>query len=66
MEPGSEMNVLSLFKTPNKWSPEHLAGLHIEQHDNTHIAAIVGDTLLPKDDDPCTIRSMPFPLDALN
>lgn len=48
----SHVDVFRLFKAPNKWSPEHLTGLHIEQDDHTRIGDIVDD--LPKDDDPGT------------
>ncbi|PGH34134.1 hypothetical protein GX50_03002 [[Emmonsia] crescens] len=52
MEAGSHINVLSLFIKPNKWSLMHLAGLRIERHDRAHMATIVGNTQLPRDDDP--------------
>ncbi|KAK2791045.1 hypothetical protein FQN53_007234 [Emmonsiellopsis sp. PD_33] len=52
MEPGSPLYVPGLFKKPHKWSSAQLVGLQIEQHDNVDIAAIVGRTCLPMDDDP--------------
>ena len=56
MEPGSKLNVLNLFKKPNKWSSEHLTGLHIEEHDHVSIATILDDVVLLTDDDLCTIN----------
>ena len=66
MEPGSQINVLRLFKAPSKWCPEHLTGLNIEQHDHASAAAIFDDALLPKDDDSCTVRSASALSNVLN
>ena len=50
----SHVDVFRLFKASNKWSSEHLTGLHIEQNDHTRIVDIVDDLPLSKDDDPGT------------
>ncbi|KAF3481403.1 uncharacterized protein GIQ15_04162 [Arthroderma uncinatum] len=52
MESGTQIDVLKLFKAPNKWRPSYTTGLHIETQEHTSAAAIFGSTLLPKDDDP--------------
>lgn len=43
------MNIFKLFKSPNKWSPAHLNGLHIEEQNHIDGATIVDDA--PEDDD---------------
>ncbi|KAK2846323.1 hypothetical protein FQN49_005836, partial [Arthroderma sp. PD_2] len=52
MEPGWQIDVLRLFRAPDKWRPSYLDGLNIEIHDHASAAAIFGSSLLPKDDDP--------------
>lgn len=65
MEIGSHVDVLSLFRHPNKWSQACLSGLHIEEHDCAHAVTIVGDEQLPKDDDPCLWAMLYFLLCVL-
>ena len=55
MEPGSRLNVLRLFRKPDRWTLDHLAGLHIEQHDRVDAGILFADTL-PPDDDPCIVK----------
>lgn len=47
----SHVDVFRLFKAPNKWTPEHLTGLHIEQNDHTRLVDIVDDFPQSKDDE---------------
>lgn len=51
MEPGSKLNVLNLFKKPNKWTSEQLTGLNIEQQNNTDITSLVAEVVLQENGD---------------
>lgn len=41
-----------LFQRPQKWTPQHLLGLNIQEHHRVPAAVIVGDVHLPSDDNP--------------
>lgn len=55
MEPGKPLKISSLFQRPNQWTPRHLEGLNIEEHDLVDAAAIVGHGNLPDNGDQCTL-----------
>lgn len=41
-----------LFKSPKKWTKKHLDTLKIQEHENTSVTEMVGETNLPTNDDP--------------
>ncbi|RLL98931.1 hypothetical protein CFD26_107630 [Aspergillus turcosus] len=41
-----------LFKHPKKWTQKHLDTLRVQEHENTSVTEMVGETNLPTNDDP--------------
>ena len=46
------LNIGRLFRKPNAWTPQHLEGLNVREHQRQPASAVVGTAHLPSDKEP--------------